>query len=195
MKHKVKSTFISMLAVLLCLGGCSTTAGGEGAAGEQGVEEPAGGDEAVEPVEGGGLPNLSRPYEGVVTAAQPTERQFENLSEAGVETVINLRTAEEMEELGWNEEARAEELGVEYVNIPIAGPDDLTRDNVERFDEAVEEAEEDVLVHCSTSNRVGALFALRAHWIEGKDAEEALEIGKKAGLGELEDAVRERIEE
>ncbi len=50
-----------------------------------------------------------------------------------------------------------------------------------------------VLLHCRTGNRVGALLALRAS-MQGASDEEALEIGRKAGLGSLETAVVEQLD-
>ncbi len=36
-------------------------------------------------------------------------------------------------------------------------------------------------------------MALRAHWLEGASAEEALELGRAAGMTRLEPAVREML--
>jgi hypothetical protein len=47
-----------------------------------------------------------------------------------------------------------------------------------------------VLVHYASSNRVGALFALKSHFIDGCDVETALADGRAAGLKDQEPAVR-----
>lgn len=214
MKLHTHLWMVALLASLLILGGCKTSTSAE--AGDSSDDESSEGAEvaaeagsAAEADEGEtaeqldsadasegelDLPNMGRPYEGIVTAAQPSEEQFERLPEAGINTVVNLRTPEEMAELGWDEEAKAEELGLEYVNIPIGGPEDLTRDKVSLFSDVVRKEDKEILVHCSSSNRVGALFALRANWYMDATPKEALEIGRKAGLGDLEEAVRERLE-
>jgi len=46
-----------------------------------------------------------------------------------------------------------------------------------------------VLVHCMSGNRVGALFALRAFWLQGMSAVEALAVGRRYGLTKLEPLV------
>ena len=45
------------------------------------------------------------------------------------------------------------------------------------------------LVCCGSSNRVGALLALRAHFVEGRSAAESLAFGKACGLSKLEPRV------
>lgn len=142
------------------------------------------------------LPNASEPIEGITAAAQPTQEQFENLREAGYRTVINLRTDGEPDALP--DEARSALMEkVVYRQIPVSGPDDLTQENAKELHELIESRKEkgQILIHGSTSNRVGALLALRAAWFEGMEPEEALELGKKAGLSDpdLEAAVKERL--
>jgi protein tyrosine phosphatase (PTP) superfamily phosphohydrolase (DUF442 family) len=51
-----------------------------------------------------------------------------------------------------------------------------------------------VLVHCGSSNRVGAVFALRAK-MNGANDEDALAFGKSAGMTSLESTVKTRLEE
>jgi len=139
------------------------------------------------------LPNESSPYDDITTAGQPAREVFDNLSEQyGIQTVINLRTHDEVQE--FNEAEIAERQGLRYVNIPITGPDDLTREKVEEFDRAVNDAERGLLVHCGSSDRVGALFALRSNWLQGENPETALEIGRRAGLRDLEEPVQRRME-
>ena len=50
-----------------------------------------------------------------------------------------------------------------------------------------------VLLHCGSGNRIGALLALRAVWLEGKDPAAALDYGKAAGLTGLEPAVKSML--
>src|SRR3546814_1034559 len=74
-------------------------------------------------------------------------------------------------------------------------PPDLTRENVLAFDALLRDAERPVLVHCASGNRVGAMAALRAAWVEGRSAEEAIAMGRDWGLKGLEEEVRRRAEE
>jgi uncharacterized protein (TIGR01244 family) len=114
-------------------------------------------------------------------SAQPAAEAIAALPAAGVRTVIDLRPDAETPDL--DEKAVVERSGMVYRSLPIAGAAGLTRANVTAFDRMLTEAKEGkVLVHCASGNRVGALMALRARWVLGKNADEALAIGKAAGL-------------
>jgi uncharacterized protein (TIGR01244 family) len=90
-----------------------------------------------------------------------------------------------------DEKSLVEKAGMKYHSLPIAGVAGLTRDNVATFDRLLAESQEGkVLLHCASGNRVGAMMALRARWVQGKSAEEALAIGKGAGLKGLEADVK-----
>jgi uncharacterized protein (TIGR01244 family) len=122
-------------------------------------------------------------------SGQPTVEAIAKLKSAGITTVIDLRPDAETPDL--DEKSVVEKSGLTYRSLPISGAADLTRDNVIKFDQLLKDsAKEDVLMHCASGNRVGAMLALRAHWLEGKSAEDALEIGKAAGMTGLTDAVK-----
>ncbi|MCB9880115.1 MAG: serine/threonine protein phosphatase, partial [Planctomycetes bacterium] len=94
---------------------------------------------------------------------------------------------------GW-EEQHAAAAGVDFVRLPIAGADGLNRDNVDAFAKALDATGgEPTLVSCGSSNRVGALFALKAYWRDGKSKEEAMAIGKAAGMTKLGAKVEELL--
>src|SRR3546814_6686791 len=80
--------------------------------------------------------------------------------EAGIGHVIDLTPDEETP--GFDEAATVRAAGLGYSNLPLAGPPDLTRENVLAFDALLRDAERPVLVHCASGNRVGAMAALRA---------------------------------
>ena len=96
-------------------------------------------------------------------------------------------------EEGNSDRDQLEALGIRYIEIPIAGTDDLSEDNARRLAEALDESDPPVLVHCGSSNRVGALFAMKAYYVDGLSAEEALVVGQEAGMTRLEPAVREKL--
>ena len=136
--------------------------------------------------------NFANPMPKIYTSGQPTEAQFATMKAMGIHRVIQLRPATE-KDTGWEEE-RAAELGIEFVRLPVAGAKDLTRDNVQRFaDEVGKNPEAGTLVCCASSNRVGALFALKAFWLDGSTKEEAMALGKKAGMTRLEPAVSQLV--
>lgn len=127
------------------------------------------------------LPMLKRPLETVVTAGQPTAADLASAKAAGIRRIINLRPP--AEDHGYDEAAEAARLGLDYTVIPVANPGDLNLENTRALDAALAKAgDEPTLVHCATSNRVGALLALRASWLQGKSEEEALALGRAGGM-------------
>ena len=137
-----------------------------------------------------GLPNLMNPATGYVSGGQPDPTQLEAAAGAGVRRVINLRPPSE--DAGYDEPAKAAALGLDYEVLAIAGAQDLSRANAERLDALLSAGgEKPTLIHCASGNRVGALMALRAAWLQGKSTEESLEIGRRWGLTKMEGAVRQ----
>ena len=78
--------------------------------------------------------------------------------------------------------------------LPIASADDITFDKAAVLGQILADNEGPVLIHCASANRVGALFALREILL-GASNDEALALGKTAGMTRLESVVRERIGE
>jgi len=149
------------------------------------AESAAGSPGALVPIR-----NARVPIEGVLSGGQPTPEQIEAAARGGFRTVINLRSEQEPG-FEWERE-KVEALGMRYVHIPVAGADGLTHENVEAIDAALERAlaEGPVLFHCASGNRIGAVLALRAAWLEGQDPERALGFGLASGLTRLEQATR-----
>lgn len=140
-----------------------------------------------------GLPRHVAVSDKLHVGGQPTVETISQLRSAGISRVIDLRPDQETPDL--DEKAVVEKAGLAYRSLPIAGAADLTRENVTRFSSLLEEAgDEGVLLHCASGNRVGAMLALRARWLEGKSAEESLAIGKAAGMTSLEKAVTDLLE-
>lgn len=120
---------------------------------------------------------------------QPTPGDLARLADDGVRTVINLRAPGEPVE--FDEAAEAARLGLCYVTIPIAGAGDLDRARVVQFGRELDAARRagGVLIHCASSNRVGAMVALDEAINRGRPLDAALERGRAAGLASLEPAV------
>lgn len=134
-----------------------------------------------------GLMNEARPAPGLITSGQPSEAQFAALPAGGVATVIHLRPATE-DGTGW-EEAKAKDLGVAFVRLPIDGAKDVTEANARKLAELLAGAKGPVLLSCGSSNRCGALLALKAFYVDGKSRDEALAFGRSGGLKALEPTV------
>jgi len=132
------------------------------------------------------------PFEGeaLLVGGQPTPAQLEQAHELGYKTVINLRRPEEKDNTD-PEQVRG--LGMAYIEIPIDGSADMTEDKARALAEALDKAESPVMVHCASGNRVGGLFAMKAYYIDGMSPEEALAVGKAAGMTRLEPTVREKL--
>jgi uncharacterized protein (TIGR01244 family) len=133
--------------------------------------EPASAPAPVDNAAAPGEPEIAIPnarmFEGHLLGGQPSPDQLRAAADAGYKTVIELQTGAEpgVAEL----EATIEELGLDYVHIPIAGTDGLDENNARALNDALARGgkEGKVMVVCRSGNRVGALFALRAHYVEG----------------------------
>ncbi len=129
--------------------------------------------------------------DGVHSSGQPDAETIETLAAAGFEAVIDLRGMDESR--GFDEAASVEASGMDYVSLPISGASDVNSESAAALDDILKRYDGPVLVHCGSGNRVGALLALRAH-ADGASDEEALEIGRSAGLTRLESTVRKQLE-
>ena len=137
-----------------------------------------------------GIRYLNNPTANVFSSGQPSEQQLENLSKLGVLHVINLRPKQEQQ---WDEGAYVKTLGLQYYNIPVNGAYGITLSNATQLAATLEKiGDEPVLVHCSSSNRVGALIALNA-FHQGEGIERAIAKGKVWGLTRLEALTRAKI--
>ena len=140
------------------------------------------------------LKNLSQPDPGHYAAGAVSAADVDALAKAGIRNVINLRPASETPD--FDEASAVRAAGMNYESLPIASADDLNRVNVERFDALLKKQQgQPSLVHCASSNRVGALMALRAGWIKGQSTDEAIAVGKQWGLASLEPVVRQKLGE
>ena len=139
-------------------------------------------------------PLESRTLEGVqpytrvgnlILAGQPTQAALATMHEEGLSTVLDFRTAGEQR--GFAEPAAIEELGMTYIPLGF-GPGVPLSDQV--FDEAravfadfrTSDTNGDLLVHCGSSNRVGAVWLASRVLDEGVNWDEALAEARSAGL-------------
>lgn len=125
-----------------------------------------------------------------VASGQPDEPMLQAISAAGFSTVVDMRSANE--DRGFDEQKEIDRLGMAYVLLPIGGADDITLDNAAVLDQILAQNKGPVLLHCASGNRVGALYALREK-MHGASNDEALAVGKAAGLTRLEKVVSERL--
>ena len=133
------------------------------------------------------IANFSTPEQLVYAAGQPTPEQIQILANAGVEHVISLRTDGEID---WDERAAVEGAGMQFYSIPVSGQTGITAANANSLEQLLARLDgQPVLVHCGSSNRVGALRALTAHEL-GASLEDSLAEGRRWGMTRIEERVR-----
>jgi uncharacterized protein (TIGR01244 family) len=145
----------------------------------------AGVPQAVEPT---AIPNYRLILPGLAVAGQPTPAALQGLKEMGFRTVVNLRSEKEGPA---DEKAAVEAQGLRYVSIPIL-PDTFSLADVLALEKVLEDpTASPVLVHCASSNRVGAAWAVILAR-KGESLEEAVAAGHEAGMhsSQMEAAVR-----
>lgn len=130
-----------------------------------------------------------QPLARVYSAGQPAAGEWPALAAHGVTTVIDLRPDAERPDRDEAGEVRA--AGLAYRRIPVAGPQDLTPQAARALWEAIEAAPGEVLVHCASGNRAGALLAIAAANEGGMAPDAALDLGRRAGMTSTEPRVRD----
>jgi uncharacterized protein (TIGR01244 family) len=133
-------------------------------------------------------------FDGIYLASQPSPDDLKIAREAGVKTVVNLRKKEEVE---WDEKAVVTGLGLEYDNVPFGSAAELTDDVFNETRRILgDSSKKPLLLHCASSNRVGAVWLAFRVLDEGVPYEKALEEAKAAGLktAALEEKAKAYIE-
>ncbi|AOY87856.1 hypothetical protein BKP64_06555 [Marinobacter salinus] len=132
--------------------------------------------------------NYNRPAPFIAAGGHIEKGAMVQLKQQGFKTVVSLLT--EAEGVG-EEEQEAHQAGLNFYGLGVSSkaPD---REQVEAFTRiASNSSNYPILVHCASSNRVGAMWALYRHNV-GVPAEIAIEEGRAAGLKtSREGAVRE----
>lgn len=129
-------------------------------------------------MEAGQIPNYRMIRSDLAFGGQPSPKTLQRLAELGFRTVVNLRTkAEGAQEEG--EVVRAQ--GLEYVWVPVTAGT-FSVEDVEAVERVLDDpAAGPVLLHCASSNRVGAVWAaIQAR--DGRSVQEAEAEGVATGL-------------
>jgi uncharacterized protein (TIGR01244 family) len=125
------------------------------------------------------IPNYTRVRADVAAAGQPSREGLAALRTLGFRTVVNLRR--EDEDVVKDERALVEAQGLRYVSVPVTAAS-LTKADVDAVAKVLTDAQAGpVLLHCTSSNRVGGVWALIAA-AQGTPLEDAIAEGRKAGL-------------
>lgn len=140
-------------------------------------------------------PNASNFENKVYFAGQPTAADLAEYARQGVKTVVNLRTAAEMEKTGFDEAAAVKAAGMRYLHVPIGSTPPADSELARIYTELAKSGQQKVLLHCASSNRVGMVWAVFRGTQQGVAPAAALAEGKTAGLKapNLEKFAREKL--
>jgi protein tyrosine phosphatase (PTP) superfamily phosphohydrolase (DUF442 family) len=187
--------FVLMLVAGACLAACQSTPETGTDAARSLNDAPVTTAQPVDAWEGRGTfhHHLSR-QNNVYFAGQPDAQAYHDAPNHDVTTVISLRMPPEItpDRLGFDEPALVESLDMRYVCIPFTG-ESLSTQDADRLAEALSKtpADEAALIHCGSSNRVGALWALYLVRYRNVPIDEAVAQGHAAGLHS--DALEQKV--
>lgn len=125
------------------------------------------------------LPNFQKVSKELFRGGQPTPKGFAQLSNLGVQTIINLRDESRLIE---EERRTVESLNMEYVSIPLSPFRSPKEDEILRFLKTVSQKNNLSFVHCwHGMDRTGTLVSIyRIHehgWEFGQAYAEMLSLG------------------
>lgn len=119
--------------------------------------------------------------DGVFLGSQPAAADLEQAKSGGIRTVVDLRAAGEAR--GFDEPALVATLGLAYHSIPFQTPEELTDDVFDRTRALLgERANRPMFVHCSSGNRVGAVWLAHRVLDDGVAWDDALGEARLVGL-------------
>ncbi len=166
---KLSSRLLLSLAVALSVA-CSSPA-------DDSATPPGAAVLPIQPGQLGGFDHLVA-IGRVWLGSQPTAEGLVNVRDAGATLVINARPSEEM---SFPEESVVRGLGMEYRSLPFTAKT-LDARTIDNFLDVMREHEGRVLLHCSSGNRVAALWAVWEIREGGLPVDEAIARARKAGL-------------
>jgi protein tyrosine phosphatase (PTP) superfamily phosphohydrolase (DUF442 family) len=130
-----------------------------------------------QPVRIEGVPNLYKVADGLYRSAQPTAEGLRNLKQAGMRTILNLRSFH-------SDQETAGDAKLDYENIPEKSwhPED---EDAVRFLQAVTDTNRmPVLAHCQHgADRTGTMCAVYRIVVQGWSKEEAIREMTEGGYG------------
>jgi uncharacterized protein (TIGR01244 family) len=152
-------------------------------------DQPPSADAELEILDSDGFREVLVRRGDLYISGQPTEAGLERLQQAGVTTVINLRTSQEMdnrEVVSFDEAVEVDKLGMTYVHLPSGGPDTpYSPEILKRFAEALDNAGGKVLLHCTVAWRASHLYTAYLYRYQGLSLNDAVNVGRKINLGSL----------
>ncbi|MEE9404699.1 MAG: sulfur transferase domain-containing protein, partial [Algisphaera sp.] len=133
----------------------------------------------LEPYECGTITRVHT-FGSIFLASQPKPEDFEQAKDFGVKTVLNIRHESEITD--FNEPKLVTDLGMTYINLPWKKTSELTDAVFEKTSHILNTSERPILFHCSSANRVGAVWIPWRVFEGGLDIEDAVAEAKTIGL-------------
>lgn len=126
------------------------------------------------------IPNFLRIDKQICTGGQPTMDDLARMKSEGVKAIVNLRRPAEYDAA--TEEAKAHELGLRYLNIPVNGKDPKDEQADEFLKFLADEHNRPVFIHCASANRVGGFWMIRRVLVDGWKIQDAEQEAEKIGM-------------
>lgn len=118
----------------------------------------------------------------VIIGGQPLAIDLASLKSAGVTRVINLRTAEEMKTVGYDEPAALADAEFAYRHVPLGGPEfPYTPAVLDAFNAEMHAADGKVLLHCASGGRAGLVYAAWLVKYRGQTPDQAMRTLESLG--------------
>ncbi|MAG63269.1 MAG: protein tyrosine phosphatase family protein [Planctomycetota bacterium] len=131
----------------------------------------------------------------VVGGGQVDVEQFPAMADDGYTLVVNLRS--EAEPFPEDEGGLAEAAGMHYLHIPLGGGDLVGTHATQLAAILDTHGDGNVLIHCASGNRVGALWGMHVALRDGLSSDQGVQAARDAGMQSegLADCVRAALSE
>jgi len=127
-----------------------------------------------------GTTEIVHSFGATLLAGQPSADDLAEAKRRGVKTVVSLREENEMD---WDEPAKVKELGLTFQRYGFRAPETLTDDVFDKTLKLLaDKSNSPVLLHCSSANRVGAIWLAHRVVNDGISVEDARSEAKTVGL-------------
>jgi len=133
----------------------------------------------LEEIELGSIRNIHA-FGPILLCGQPSAEDLMASKERGVKVFVTLRTEGEV---GWDESAAVEELGLDFHRFGFRAPETLTEEIIDNSLKHLANAnKKPVMLYCASANRVGAIWMAHRILHDGLTIEKARAEAKTVGL-------------
>ena len=137
-----------------------------------------------------GMRNSTRVGE-LLFGGQPSASAIERLAADGYRTIL---TARDTSEISWDERAKVEALGLNFVSIPMRMPvKEITDEQVGQFAELMENGERPMVLHCGSGSRISGLWAVWLVEHQHMKPEQALHLATRTVMKGVRVVVEKRL--